>query len=645
MVHLLERVLKVERQGGRLLSVGPLRQAAELFQTTPEHLLWNHTTFPYASAFVREADYTKAIQEALGPARQSRTLNGVMRNAIVGFEFRRVCKACLKEDLAQFGESFWHRSHNLPGAFYCAKHRCALHPTTLGAHGKTSLQLPVECELGAIPQGWYSPCSWSLSASSQTILHRAPGVGQQRTAAFYRSLAVELGWMEDGTQVSQPALVRLMRSSFGDVFLEAAAAEFAESRAWPVRAFNPRACNLSTFRHLVMEVALRSGTVKGGGLSHRPKGAPRANYQAIDAALSRLAEVELQRIMSASERVTREEFLRRIGGMAAYKGYWKQCPKLLALAQKLQAWNATLSTAPVIVRSEETAQALDERLAAAAENEFKRVVAANETLTLDSFMKRIGALKAWKKRKAECPKLVASAEPVKAWNAVRAIDARRPKWQVRDDRLSVAADAELQKVIASNEQITLEAFMKRLGGTTAWQYYKSEHPKLADVARRFRVWNKTRRADAPSKNWQEIDDRLSRSASALLEESVTSGESLTMYDLLRRLKATRLWNEHKSDCPKLVAIAERCRALTESRVKARRRPNFAERDKKLSEAALAELKRLMASGERLTLLTFMERVGASTTWEVYKKECPKLQEVAAEFRAWKRQLGLLPRQG
>lgn len=626
--------MRVERQGSSFLGVGPVQKAAELFQTTPENILWNHTAFPYASAFVSEAIYDSAIRTALGPPSGSRKLSGVMQNAKVGIQFRRVCKLCLEDDLARFGETYWHRSHNLPGAFYCTTHKCLLHPTTLPAYGRGLARLPVECELNPSPPAWRSPGAWSLSVASQALLGRTPGLGEQRMAGFYISLAVHLGWLQDKKRVSQPALIRLMQSCFSEAFFAAAAVEFSESRAWPVQAFNPAASNRSPLKHLMVETALRHGSEKPGELSFRSSGGVRANYQAIDDALSTFGEAELQRIISAREGLTREAFLRRIGGMSAYRSYWKKCPKLLAVAQRLQTWNATLPKPTALsAHSPESVQAMDERLAAAAVAQLGTVVAANETLRLDAFMKRIGALKAWKFRKADCPKLVAAAEHVKARNAARAIDARRPNWRARDDRLSKAAEAELRRVIAANEGLTLYVFMKRLGAATAWQFYRSDHPKLAKVARRFLLWKKSRRADARQKNWHAIDDRLSMSAASELEKVMASGEFLTMYDLLRRLKATRVWQHHQSDCPKLVAVAQRCKAWTATRARERRRPDVVERDDRLSKAALAELKRVVASGKRLTLAAFMKRVGACTAWE-NKKDCPKLQIVAAELRAW-----------
>lgn len=631
MVTLLEKVLKVQRQRGTFLATGPVGQAAALFNTTPEDVLWNHTTYPYASAFVSEADFAKAIDEALGVTSGTRTIFGVMRNAKVGVSRRRVCKQCLDEDIAFYGESYWHRSHNLPGAFYCVKHQCLLCETSLPAHGRPLAKLPVECELTKAPAAWSSPLSWQLAEAAERLLARPHRAGEQRAAGFYMSLAVETGWMHDRGQVSQPALVRVMKDCFHEEFLKATLTEFRESQAWPVRAFNPKSCNLSTLKHLMVETLLRHGMERSGVLSHHAKGAPRANYAAIDNMLSQRAEVELQRVMAAGEKLTREEFVRRIGGKSAYTNYWKQCPKLQDVAQRLQAWNASLSKP---ARMAAFLEALDDRLAAVALAEFDRVVAANERLRLDAFMKRIGALTAWKFRKADCPKLVAVAKCVKVWIASKAVDTRRIDWPEQDARLSAAAAAELERVIAANEGLTLAQFMKRLGASSAWTQFNDKHPKLIEVARRFKLWRKARDADAPRRDWGQIDARLSREADVALKSAMKTGKLLTMFELLGRLKATRIWIEHKADCPKLGAVVQRCKAWNQHCVKERRRPNLIEKDARLAEAALVELNRVIANGETPKVAAFMKRVAALSTWKAYKKSCPQLGAVAAQLKSW-----------
>jgi len=38
----------------------------------------------------------------------------------------KYCVLCAKEDISQYGETYWHRSHNLPEVLACYKHNCQL---------------------------------------------------------------------------------------------------------------------------------------------------------------------------------------------------------------------------------------------------------------------------------------------------------------------------------------------------------------------------------------------------------------------------------------------------------------------------------------------------------------------------------------
>jgi Tn7-like transposition protein D/TniQ len=39
------------------------------------------------------------------------------------------CEECIKEDFKNYGETFWHRTHQLPGVYICHKHNTVLHQT------------------------------------------------------------------------------------------------------------------------------------------------------------------------------------------------------------------------------------------------------------------------------------------------------------------------------------------------------------------------------------------------------------------------------------------------------------------------------------------------------------------------------------
>ena len=47
--------------------------------------------------------------------------------------FLKYCPLCVKEDRARYGETYWHRAHQIRGMKVCAKHRCVLYPSDVSA--------------------------------------------------------------------------------------------------------------------------------------------------------------------------------------------------------------------------------------------------------------------------------------------------------------------------------------------------------------------------------------------------------------------------------------------------------------------------------------------------------------------------------
>lgn len=102
-------------------------QAAVVAQMDVQDVIWLHSLAPFHLLLKPEQ---RAINDAAG---------GYVRMSPYGTEIMKIarphgfaCAHCIQEDLGFWGGSYWRRSHQLPGTYFCSKHGTALHRANRG---------------------------------------------------------------------------------------------------------------------------------------------------------------------------------------------------------------------------------------------------------------------------------------------------------------------------------------------------------------------------------------------------------------------------------------------------------------------------------------------------------------------------------
>jgi hypothetical protein len=133
---------------------------------TAHELIHQHTILPFYFPFRSDIDKTDAIAAVRG--------NGIgslkFRLGLLTSRFRanhplKACMACMAEDRQRHGVAYWHRSHQFPGVWVCARHETLLHEATVKATGvgRFLWHLPDEHALtSAIPGAMHSAASSQL---------------------------------------------------------------------------------------------------------------------------------------------------------------------------------------------------------------------------------------------------------------------------------------------------------------------------------------------------------------------------------------------------------------------------------------------------------------------------------------------------
>lgn len=86
-------------------------------------IIFQHTLYPYFSAFIPEERAIKIMEKMIGTDGSNiHNQIGINASSIGIKRTLKHCRECMEEDIKLFGETYWHRVHQLPGVFICPQH-------------------------------------------------------------------------------------------------------------------------------------------------------------------------------------------------------------------------------------------------------------------------------------------------------------------------------------------------------------------------------------------------------------------------------------------------------------------------------------------------------------------------------------------
>lgn len=251
-----------------LLEANAVR-VASMCGLSPSTLLARHTIFPYAIAFQRP-DQAAKHQERLLDATLTKVgaVAPLVANC-VHRGFRRLCLDCVAEDLANLGESYWRRSHQIATVLVCTKHDSLLVEAdgcpapTLSTRG---LALPhhsgktqrIRLELSMV-------VARALSQISESLLNGANQFSQQPADDIYsryRQRAEALGFTYPHGGLATGVVADTLARFYGSRFLSDIGCQIGAEygKPWPRLLFRKSACQATTTRHVLLQCFLIQGS-------------------------------------------------------------------------------------------------------------------------------------------------------------------------------------------------------------------------------------------------------------------------------------------------------------------------------------------------------------------------------------------------
>lgn len=182
-----------------------------------EKIAKDHTLLAYYAAFVPAEELENAIACMAGDSVAHLKLRlGVLTSRFRANHPLKACEACVEDDRAAFGWSYWHVEHQYPGMWICQKHGRLLRESTLKATGVERFQwhLPTEehfrdwpAETRGAMQGEQAALQ-SLSRQVSDLVSQGSGrnIDTSRLHEVYRAELVHRSLVTAGGSLRMPAI-------------------------------------------------------------------------------------------------------------------------------------------------------------------------------------------------------------------------------------------------------------------------------------------------------------------------------------------------------------------------------------------------------------------------------------------------------
>ena len=103
---------------------------------TRKYIADKHTMHPYMT-IIYPNEFRQQVGDVIKGATAPKTFDktGTQRSRRLWPKYLRYCPDCMREDIDKYGETYWHRIHQLPAMLYCTKHKTRLYNSNVSIIG------------------------------------------------------------------------------------------------------------------------------------------------------------------------------------------------------------------------------------------------------------------------------------------------------------------------------------------------------------------------------------------------------------------------------------------------------------------------------------------------------------------------------
>lgn len=258
-----------------------LLQIAEATRLTPRELLYEHTPFRFITAFMSK-EVTEHIAEKLISGTY-RSLAVLSQSVTLGARQPRYCKFCVREDSKTYGESYWHRKHNLPLVDKCHSHHQPLLQLSRTIDSFAICRPPAECNAVKVSPVLQGQVSEWLAHQSICNLHTSFRQRVEEWSTTYREIAKRRNFPSSTTGLCGKSLCVGLNAFYGEDFFKLHNCSFnMDGKSWPSFMLRARNCTeMTAAKHLILQGYLLHATVPPKQMTAKP-GRKVRDYASLD---------------------------------------------------------------------------------------------------------------------------------------------------------------------------------------------------------------------------------------------------------------------------------------------------------------------------------------------------------------------------
>lgn len=312
---------------------------ASAFGMDVEEFVRNHTATAYSLAFMPAEQKTRLWASAISQEPRHSYMASIASRLTSTTPNLKFCPECVKEDLANFGESYWCREHQLPAVSMCQRHGHSLLISAIAMRARLPAPPPHQCN--GLDSCCRLPDSVQLAISKWSW--RSLNFELQREQAWptwFRERARAVGYeLVQGTN-SGERLSRDLERFYSPGFLEAhgCAVDRQVGLQWPARLLRPCSKGIEPLKHVLLGVFLESGATASAVRRKEfvARGPRRDSTQEDEDAVRRVADAA-ERMLKEGRQANLTMLMRKAGIESLWRHSYPRLPRLQAWVTAFKA--------------------------------------------------------------------------------------------------------------------------------------------------------------------------------------------------------------------------------------------------------------------------------------------------------------------